>query len=177
MAEQSIDNIEFVSAADFQIKLDQQAKGAGSSIYNFQQTDAELTERIQYVDLIKYNPNKFFLEFYDFNNHWNVLGQWKTLGYAAVGGFISLNLFLRRYKSLGLVNTYTKAHQGFGRFLFGATIGGAAGWLRFGDRQKLHNAYVSERLRRNYPESMSLDQENLWMYQGTKAPHSFYGFR
>ena len=38
--------------------------------------------------------------------------------------------------------------MGFARFMFGSAIGGGFGYLKFGDRQKLHNAYDAERLRR-----------------------------
>jgi len=29
--------------------------------------------------------------------------------------------------------------------------------MKFGDRQRLHNAWVAERLRRRYPESLKLN--------------------
>jgi len=60
------------------------------------------------------------------------------------------------------------------RVLLGAAIGGWAGYMRFGDRQRLHNAWVAERLRRRYPETLSLDETNLWRFKGIKANHTFY---
>jgi hypothetical protein len=35
----------------------------------------------------------------------------------------------------------------------GLLAGTAVGYLKFGDRQRLHNAWVAERLKRRYPES------------------------
>ena len=49
-----------------------------------------------------------------------------------------------------------------GRFAFGAMLGLTFGYLKWGDRQKLGNAYVAERLRRRYPESMGLNTADLW---------------
>ena len=65
-------------------------------------------------------------------------------------------------------------HQGFGRFVFGSIVGAGLGYMKFGDRQKLHNAWVAERLRRRYPASKSLSVHDLWQYKGVKAPHDFY---
>jgi len=59
-------------------------------------------------------------------------------------------------------NFYHNLHMGFWRFMFGASIGGGIGYLKFGDRQRLHNAWVAERLRRRYPESMGLTATDLW---------------
>ncbi len=46
--------------------------------------------------------------------------------------------------------------------------------MKFGDRQKLHNAWVAERLRRRYPASKSLTAHDLWQFKGIKATHDFY---
>ena len=56
-------------------------------------------------------------------------------------------------------------------------VGGGLGYLQWGDRQRLHNAYVAERLRRRYPESMSLAATDLWQYKGVPASHEFYRWR
>ena len=45
----------------------------------------------------------------------------------------------------------------FSRILLGSVIGGWIGYMRFGDRQRLHNAWVAERLRRRYPEALDLN--------------------
>ena len=61
--------------------------------------------------------------------------------------------------------------------MFGASIGGGLGYLKFGDRQRLHNAWVAERLRRRYPEAMSLNTSDLWQFKGVAATHEFYKWR
>jgi len=71
-------------------------------------------------------------------------------------------------------NFYFNTHQGFGRFFAGAIIGLGVGYMKFGDRQRLHNAWVAERLRRRYPESMSLHATDLWQYKGVHAAHEYY---
>ena len=38
----------------------------------------------------------------------------------------------------------------------------------------MHNAYIAERIRRRYPESMNLNNHDLWKYKGVKATHEFY---
>jgi len=62
----------------------------------------------------------------------------------------------------------------FSRIFLGAVIGGAVGYLRFGDRQKLHNAWVAERLRRRYPDSLNIDTHDIWRFKGVKPSHHFY---
>ena len=62
----------------------------------------------------------------------------------------------------------------FSRIFLGAVVGGWAGYLKFGDRQRLHNAWVAERLRRRYPESLNLDSHDLYRFKGIKAPQPFY---
>ena len=62
----------------------------------------------------------------------------------------------------------------WGRAIMGGVLGLAVGYMQFGDRQKLHNAWVAERLRRRYPESMSLVEKDLWQLKQVKAEHSFY---
>ena len=53
-----------------------------------------------------------------------------------------------------------------GRLAFGGVLGLALGYKFFGDRQRLHNAYIAERIRRRYPESMTLSTHDLWKYKG-----------
>merc|ERR1719313_698573 len=67
--------------------------------------------------------------------------------------------------------------MGFARFMFGGALGGAFGYLKFGDRQKLHNAWVAERLRRRYPEPKALHASDLYQYKGVQATHEFYRWR
>jgi hypothetical protein len=60
------------------------------------------------------------------------------------------------------------------RIVLGAVFGAWAGYMRFGDRQKLHNAWVAERLRRRYPESKDLHPTDLWKFKGVNPHHHFY---
>ena len=128
---------------------------------NIQEEDANLAQRIRGIELIKHNPQMFYLNFFDLNNHFEIAGGYQTLAFALVGGAISLSYFLGGRRTQPY-NYYVNLHQGFGRFFFGAAIGGAFGYSKFGDRQRLHNAWVAERLRRRYPESISLNATDLW---------------
>ena len=62
----------------------------------------------------------------------------------------------------------------WGRVIVGGIAGLAAGYMQFGDRQRLHNAWVAERLRRRYPECLALKEIDLWQLKGVKADHSYY---
>lgn len=77
------------------------------------------------------------------------------MGLAALGGFLSL-VYFRAGRATQTYNFYHNLHMGFYRIMFGSLIGGGVGYIKFGDRQRLHNAWVAERLRRRYPESMTL---------------------
>ena len=74
-------------------------------------------------------------------------------------------------------NFFTNNMRVAGRLMFGLSLGLAFGYNKFGDRQRLHNAYLAERLRRRYPESMDLHQNDLWKLKGVTAPHEFYQWR
>jgi hypothetical protein len=143
---------------------------------NIKEEDSELSQKIRGIELIKHNPQMFYLNFYDVSNHFELAGGAKTAAFALLGGWIALSYFMGGQKTRPY-NFYVKTHQGFGRFLFGAGLGGAAGFMKFGDRQKLHNAWVAERLRRRYPECMKLNATDLWQYKGVPAAHQFYQWR
>merc|ERR1711988_2072006 len=105
-----------------------------------------------------------------------ILGGPKTLFLGAVGGTIGTQYFLGK-RALMPYNFYINAHMGMMRFAFGALIGLGVGYMKWGDRQKLHNAYVAEKLRRRYPESLSLSTKDLWQYKGVKAAYPYYNWR
>ena len=128
---------------------------------NLQEDDATISHKIRSIELVKHNPQAFYLNFFDFSNHYNVAGGAKTLSFAVIGGWLSLTYFLGAMRTRPY-NFYVNMHQGFGRFMFGFMLGGAFGYTKFGDRQRLHNAWIAERLRRRYPEAKSLSQDNLW---------------
>ena len=133
---------------------------AGNPV-NIKEDDATLGEKIRSIELIKHNPQVFYKDFFDVNNHFELVGGVKTLAFAVVGGTFATSYFMMGQKTRPY-NFYVNLHMGFGRFVFGALLGGAFGYLKFGDRQKLHNAWVAERLRRRYPESIHLKQSDLW---------------
>ena len=80
------------------------------------------------------------------------------------------------FASTQATNFYAHSLRTMMRFKFGLLVGIAVGYNRFGDRQRMHNAYVAERLRRRYPESMNLSThaDELWKLKGVTAPHDFY---
>ena len=144
---------------------------------NIQESEDDMRSHIQTIELVKHNPQFFWLNFWDFNNHFEIVGGFRTLGIAAIGASLSYSLFTRRYAALGGSNAYHLIHQGVGRILFGGAIGGAFGYAKFGDRQRLHNAWIAERLRRRYPEAKTLSQGVLWSFKGVPATHEFYRWR
>ena len=143
---------------------------------NVQEDDATLSAKIRSIELIKHNPQMFYLSFFDVNNHWDVAGGAKTFAFALVGGLIGYSYFMNGQRGKPF-NYYVQLHMGFARFMFGSAIGGGFGYLKFGDRQKLHNAYVAERLRRRYPESKSLATADLWQFKGVPASQEYYRWR
>ena len=102
--------------------------------------------------------------------------------YAILGGAPTLVLgglgaagSLAYYQAGGVSrNFYINILRSSGRILLGLSLGLALGYNKFGDRQTLHNAFLAERLRRRYPESMTLHQTDLWKLKGVSAPHDFY---
>ena len=93
-----------------------------------------------------------------------------------LGGFLSLTYF-KGAQATRPYNFYQNLHNGFARLMFGGFIGGSIGYLKYGDRQRLHNAWVAERLRRRYPEAMTLHTADLWRFKGVTASHEFYRWR
>jgi hypothetical protein len=140
---------------------------------NIQETDSEITSKIRPIELIKHNPNLFHLWIYNPANVLQVLGG---AGYAACAA--SGALFGYFYYSLKLKHThptfYTRIFLTASRVALGFFVGSAIGYNKFGDRQRLHNAWVAERLRRRYPESLELEAHDLWKLKGIKASQEFY---
>ena len=128
---------------------------------NVKEEDADMSSRIRNIELIKHNPQLFHLDFFNLSNHFDIVGGVKTAAFAVIGGSMALSYYMGAAKQRPY-NFYTLWHMGLWRFAFGATLGGAFGYSKFGDRQKLHNAWVAERLRRRYPESKSLHTSDLW---------------
>ena len=94
-----------------------------------------------------------------------------------MGGLGALGSLAYYQASGGHKNFYTNIMRMSGRLFIGLSLGLALGYNKFGDRQRLHNAYLAERLRRRYPESLSLHQTDLWKLKGVTAPHDFYQWK
>ena len=136
-----------------------------------QESDEDMQGKIQFIDLVKFNPMHFHLNFFDTQSWLIVLGGAPTLATGLFGAAFSYNYFASQSRPF---QPYVHFYRGFGRLLLGFTLGVAFGYSRFGDRQRLHNAWVSERLMRRYPESMNLHEHHLWRCKGVQAPHEFY---
>ena len=138
---------------------------------NMQETDEQMQGKIQSIELIKYNPQMFHKDVFDPATACGLLGGAPTLATSALGGLLSYGYFASQARTY---NMYTLVKHGQARFFLGAVLGLAFGYQKFGDRQAVHNAYVAERLRRRYPESMDLHETDLWRFKGVQAPHAFY---
>ena len=129
--------------------------------------------KIRPIDLIKYNPNLFHVWIYNPVQLHSLMGGVKTdvtIGLGAVFGWYYYSLRTKHVPD----TYYIRNMRLFSRIFLGAVFGATIGFLKFGDRQRVHNAWVAERLRRRYPESLDLDTHDLWRYKGTKPRHEFY---
>lgn len=140
---------------------------------NIQESDESLPFKIREIELIKHNPNLFHLWIYNPSNIWQILGGTPYAVCAFSGAYFSWWYYGRKL-AINPTHFYQRVIHRFGRVSLGFTVGATIGYLKFGDRQRLHNAWVAERLRRRYPESMDLDAHNLWKLKGIKANHHFY---
>ena len=128
---------------------------------NIKEEDSQLSHKIRNIELIKHNPQLFHVDFFNVRNHYDIAGGAPTVALALVGGWLSLAYFMGGQRTKPY-NFYVNIHQGFTRFLLGAGAGASFGYVKFGDRQSLHNAWVAERLRRRYPEAKALHATDLW---------------
>ena len=140
---------------------------------NMQESDEDMQGKIQRIEMIKHMPNHWHMTFWNMRNMWTVLGDMGTAAYAAVGTSIAV-LYFKNGAAHVTPNFYAYNLRLWGRIAMGMTFGIAAGYMQFGDRQRLHNAWVAERLRRRYPDCMSLKTGDLWQLKGVKADHSYY---
>ncbi len=137
------------------------------------EADSELPLRARSLELIKHNPNLFHVDIFDACKLWTIVGGWNTLACEFVGGAFGYWYYAQRTR-LNPATFYTGIALSFSRMFLGAAIGGAVGFLKFGDRQRVHNAWVAERLRRRYPDTLNLDVHDLYRFKGVKANHHFY---
>ena len=96
---------------------------------------------------------------YAFENISTILGGAPTFAMGTLGAVFSYAYYAGQTRAY---NFYANNFRAFGRLAFGMTLGLGLGYKFFGDRQRLSNAYVAERLRRRYPESMGLHNTDLW---------------
>lgn len=141
--------------------------------HNIKESDSDMSSKIRPIDLIKYNPNLFHVWIYDLSQISSLLGGLKTDACIGLGGAFGYYYYSLRTQNIP-DTFYIKNFRLFSRVFLGAVVGGAIGFLKFGDRQRVHNAWVAERLRRRYPESMNLDTHDLWKYKGIKPNNEFY---
>ena len=141
---------------------------------NMKESDQDMQGKIQNAELVKFNPQNFHMEFFNAANMYNILGGAPSMIMSGAGALGSLAYYQAGGASK---NFYANNMRGFGRLFVGATLGMGLGYKFFGDRQRLHNAYVAERLRRRYPESMNLVETDLWRLKGVSAPHEFYQWK
>ena len=143
---------------------------------NMKEDDAALASKIRPIEFIKHNPQLFWVDSGNPHNIFEILGGAKTCFVSVAGGTIATQYFLGKRATMPY-NFYINVHMGMMRFAFGALVGLGLGYMKWGDRQRLHNAYVAERLRRRYPESMSLTTADLWQFKGVKAAYPYYNWR
>ena len=137
---------------------------------NFKESDEDMQGKIQRIEVVKYNPQMFHREI-NAENAFNIVGGAPACACSLIGGLFSYGYYLAQPRAY---NQYTHILRSQMRFGLGALVGCAFGYVKFGDRQQLHNAFTAERLRARYPESMSLNMTDLWRFKGVKAPHEFY---
>ena len=137
------------------------------------ESDEEMLHKIQRIEMIKHCPNHWHLEFFDPMNMFNILGGTGTALYSGIGAGLAV-VYFRNSVQHQTFNLYSYNMRMLGRAKFGMLVGLAAGYMQFGDRQRLHNAWVAERLRRRYPDSKSLQASDLYTLKGKKAGHEFY---
>ena len=129
--------------------------------------------KIRSIELIKHNPKHFALWPYDLGNIYTILGGWKTLTLSFTGSYVAYAYYLARVRH-NPITFYAGILVSSSRLGLGFATGIAIGYLKFGDRQRLHNAWVAERLKRRYPESQKLSTTDLWQFKGKKADWDFY---
>ena len=109
----------------------------GGSIHGnpdaIKENDEDLKNRIRPIEFIKHNPQLFHLNFFSLSNQWEIAGGFKTCCLSLLGGTLALSYFFAA-RTHRPYNFYIDTHMGFLRFFFGASLGGAAGYLKFGDR-------------------------------------------
>eukprot|EP00350_Pseudokeronopsis_sp_OXSARD2_P004344 CAMPEP_0170544932 /NCGR_PEP_ID=MMETSP0211-20121228/3508_1 /TAXON_ID=311385 /ORGANISM="Pseudokeronopsis sp., Strain OXSARD2" /LENGTH=156 /DNA_ID=CAMNT_0010848701 /DNA_START=12 /DNA_END=479 /DNA_ORIENTATION=+ len=140
---------------------------------NIPESDEELVNKIRNIELIKHNPNLFHVWAFNPVNVFNILGGLDYTLCAGFGTYFGYWYYAQKLK-INPETFYARIFHRSSRMFLGFAVGSAIGYMKFGDRQRLHNAWVAERLRRRYAESLELDTKDLWKYKGVRANHEFY---
>lgn len=152
--------------------------GAHGNEHNMQETGEDMQHKIQRIETIKHCPNHWHMDYFDGASWWAIAGGAPTMLFGAIGAVSSYGYYMNKAANKPF-NFHGNNQHAFVRLMFGFAIGAAVGYSQFGDRQRLHNAWVAERLRRRYPASMELHVagDKLWQFKGVKAEHEFYAWR
>jgi hypothetical protein len=135
--------------------------------------DTELPFRIRPIEFIKHNPNLFNVPLTDVSTGFQILGGGSWAASTFAGAAFGYWYYAQKIR-LNPATFYTSILLTWSRVLLGGAIGGWAGYMKFGDRQRLHNAWVSERLRRRYPDALNIETHDLWRFKDIKANQHFY---
>lgn len=135
--------------------------------------DTQMPHKIREIELIKHYPNLFHVSPFDIGKDVEVLGGNKFLASTGLGAAFGYWYFSAKNRHTP-ATFYTHIFLLTSRLVLGAFVGGYVGYLRFGDRQRLHNAYVAERLRRRYPDCMTLKVTDLYRFKGVKSSEEYY---
>ena len=87
--------------------------------------------KIQRIELIKFNPNHFHMDPFNFANMFNIMGGAPTLVMGTVGALFSYSYYAGQVRAY---NLYMNTFRVGGRIAFGAALGLAVGFKFFGDR-------------------------------------------
>ena len=133
------------------------------------ESDSELKFKIRPIDFVMHNPNLFWISPSDTESVIATAGGIPFLLSTGAGIAFSV-LYYKLGTRVNPVLFYDDIMKTWGRIFMGAVVGGGIGFMRFGDRQRLHNAYTSYRLRRRYKDSINIETTELWKLKGHK-PH------
>lgn len=138
--------------------------------------DHDLVYKIQPIYMVQHNPNVFWSNPLHFGTSYEILGGHSTAFCAGFGAFIAKTYFnfQTRYNP---PTFYRGIVMSWGRIFFGAAIGGWLGYLRFGDRQRLHNVYTADRIYRRYKESKNIKTTGLKNLRDHEPHEAYYKWK
>merc|ERR1712166_459626 len=152
--------------------------GAHGNENNMKESGEDMTAKIQRIETIKHCPNAWHMDFFSATNMWQIMGGAPTAVFAGAGAMMSYGYYMGKAANMPR-NFHANNMHTYARLMFGMSLGLAFGYFQFGDRQKLHNAWVAERLRRRYRMAMDLEvaADDLWKFKGVKAEQEYYAWR